>query len=159
MNECDWCGKPSDELWAEAGEYGRTEWVCDDCAPGPVKRDVTTEKQLRCPVCGSAEYQDASGQHWFSRAGGLFHCERKHLFTMEKVAQQVRVADEACVGEPKRLDVTGRKSPLCPVCRSAKNKKVIKQCPVRHSGPLFECIHGHVFEVLTFTEGVWIPDD
>ncbi len=33
MCECDWCGKLTDELWIVAGEYGKSEFVCNDCVP------------------------------------------------------------------------------------------------------------------------------
>ena len=159
MSHCDWCGKFADELWSVAGEYGRTESVCDDCVPKPARCEVSGEKRLCCPVCKSRRYQDASAAYWFSRAGGLFHCERKHLFTVKKMTQEVRRPAKARPRELVSLDVTREQSLLCPVCGSAKHKKVPGDGPWPHSGPVFECSRGHLFELLTFTEHVWIPDD
>lgn len=159
MSQCDQCGKNADELWAVPGEYGKTEFVCDDCVPKPPTCDVTGQKHLRCPVCKSTKHREVSERYCFSRAGGLFHCEGKHLFSVQKVTQEVDVRDDSCPKGPAQLDVTGEETLRCPVCLSAQYRNVTKLYALQCSEQLFECIDGHLFEVRTITEEVWIPDD
>jgi len=94
MTQCDWCGRHADELWAVGGEYGKTEFVCNNCVPKPPTCEVDGEQHLRCPVCKSTKYQDVSERYSFSRAGGLFECKCKHLFTVQKVTQEVHIPDD-----------------------------------------------------------------
>lgn len=99
MTQCDQCGREADELWAVGGEFGRTDWVCDDCAPKPALLDVTGQRGLRCPSCRSAGYKDVSKDYWFHREGGLFLCEHGHLFTARRigkrtVTEEVRIPDD-----------------------------------------------------------------
>ena len=159
MYECDWCGKRTDELWTVPGEYGKNESVCNDCVPKPPKYDISGEQHLRCPVCKSTKYQDVSERYWFSRAGGLFQCKRKHLFTVQKMTQEVHIPDDSCPKKAGHMDVTGEQSLRCPLCLSAEYRNVTKDYSLHHSEQLFECNDGHLFEVRTVTQEVWIPDD
>ncbi len=160
MSQCNECGKNADELRSMPGEYGKTEFVCNDCVPKPGTHDITGEYHLRCPACKSTKHQEVSEQYWFSRPGGLFHCERSHLFTIIKIAQEVRIPGDHEPKKLQRLDVTGDVNLSCPVCSSTEHKIVqIEGRHQPHSQLLYECDEGHLFEVHTLTEDVWIPDD
>ena len=94
MTECAQCGRSADDLWAVAGEHGKTEFVCGNCAPTPARCDVTGDEHLRCPNCESAKYTDVSEEYWFHRRGGLFQCDRGHLFTVRTVTEEVCIPDD-----------------------------------------------------------------
>ena len=100
MSQCNECGKNADELWSMPGEYGRTEFVCNDCVPKPGTHDITGEYHLCCPACKSTKSQEVSEQYWFSRPGGLFHCERSHLFTITQIERYFNaVVVQTCLNE------------------------------------------------------------
>ena len=160
MYECDWCGKRTDELWTVPGEYGKNESVCNDCVPKPPAYDITGEYHLRCPRCKSIKCQEVSERYHLSRPGGLFECEHSHLFTIIKIAEEVCITSDHRPQDLRDLDVTCDDNVSCPVCSSANHGIVrTKRKNPPHPQLLFECDNGHLFEVCTLTEEVWITDD
>ena len=160
MGQCSQCGKFAEELWAVPGEYGKNESVCNDCIPKLPTYDITEEYHLRCPRCKSTKCKEVSERYWFSRPGGIFECERSDLFTIQKIAQEVRITNDHRPQELRQLDVTGDENVSCPVCSSTEHRVVrIAKKEQPHSRVVFECDDGHLFEVRTLTEEVRIPDD
>jgi hypothetical protein len=97
MNQCSQCGRYAEDLWVLSDEFGKSEFACNDCVPQPPTREVAKGQKPRCPVCGSANFVAASQRYWFSRVGGLFHCERRHLFTVRKVSKIRTITEEVWI--------------------------------------------------------------